>query len=163
MFRNLNRRSFLRVAGALGLSFMFDRSRSPRCAASPGPQGSTVRAWRRSSRGRHVSNAAKKNNANHLYATQLAASLDRAHPGDRSRVVPVVISAALFQSLFRDGRASVDLRHDLRTLADYRALQRCLGGPGAPIQPGCEAGDYDRDGTSDLRDLSVFQRTFTGS
>lgn len=158
----LNRRSFLRVAVAGGLVGALDwlLPSSHRVVASPAVGG--VIAFRRSGRGRHVSNAAKKNNANRLYANFQAAALGLAHPGDRSRVVSVVISAYMFDSLFRGGRVCVDLRHDLHTLADYRALQSCLSGPGVQLPSRCTAADHDGNGTADLRDFARFQQVFTG-
>jgi hypothetical protein len=53
--------------------------------------------------------------------------------------------------LFRDGRVSADLRHDLQTLADYRALQSCLSGPGVQLPPHCAAADRDGNRTRDRR------------
>ena len=70
-----------------------------------------VLAFRRSGRGRHVSNAAKKHNANRLYATREAALADPAHPGDKSKVVQVVISRSRHNALFADGTPIADLRH----------------------------------------------------
>lgn len=72
--------------------------------------GDGVVAFRRSGRGRRISNAAKKQNANRVYATSAAASADAAHPGDRSKIVPVVISRERFDSYFAHGRTVVDLR-----------------------------------------------------
>jgi len=73
------------------------------------PNGGVL-VYRRSGRGRHVSNAAKKKNANVLYATMQAAANDLTHPGDNSKVVQVVISQQLFDQLFGDGSVRADLR-----------------------------------------------------
>ena len=67
-------------------------------------------AYRRSGRGRRISNAAKKHNANRLYATAAAANRDRPHAGDNSKVVAVTIPQSKFDRLFAGGRKSADLR-----------------------------------------------------
>jgi len=162
MILDLTRRSFLRVAAATGLTGAIGWLLPTTRRASATPAGGGVIAYRRSGRGRHVSNAAKRKNANCLYATFQAAAQDSAHLGDRSRVVPVVISASLFSSLFRDGRVTVDLRRDLRTLSDIKALQRCMSGPGVPLTSECATTDQDGNGTADLQDFAALQRTFTG-
>ena len=79
----------------------------------PLPPSQSVIVYRRSGRGRHVSNAAKKHNANHLYATEQAALQDLAHLGDRSKVVMVTISSDMYAKLFPNGKLTADLRHDL--------------------------------------------------
>jgi hypothetical protein len=67
--------------------------------------------YRLSSRGRNISQAAKKHNANKRFASAAAAKSNRAHPGDTSRVVPLVVSASEFNRLFDNGSAQVaDLR-----------------------------------------------------
>ena len=99
----LTRRAFLGLAASLGVVTV---------AGCPPPLHGVV-VYRRSGRGGHVSNAAKKHNANHLYATKLAAILYLAHPGDRSKVVQVTISADRYDKLFGDGSLVADLRHDL--------------------------------------------------
>ena len=60
-----------------------------------------------------MSNAAKKHNANRLYATKEAATRDLAHPGDRSKVVKVTISSTMYAKLFSGGKLTADLRHGL--------------------------------------------------
>ncbi len=65
--------------------------------------------FRLSGRGRRISRAAKAHNANHLFLTIELADNNRAHPGDRSRIVPVKLSAAEFNRLFKK-RKFVDLR-----------------------------------------------------
>ncbi len=162
MIVNLTRRSFLRVAAGTGLTGAIGWLLPVTRRASAAPAGGGVIAYRRSGRGRHVSNAAKMKNANCLYATFAAASQGRAHPGDRSRVVPVVISASLFGSLFRNGRVAVDLRRDMRTLSDIKALQRCMSGPGEPLSSECSTADQDGNGIADLKDFAALQRAFTG-
>ncbi len=81
-------------------------------AGCPRPR-KVVRVFKRSGRGRHVSNAAKKHNANHLYRTLEAALGDPAHPGDKSKVVMVEINRTMFNKLFPGNKQIADLRHDL--------------------------------------------------
>ena len=51
----------------------------------------------------------------------------------------------------------------LVSLTDYRRLSTCLAGPGADsVPPECNALDFDRDNSLDLRDVAGFQRRFTG-
>ena len=76
-------------------------------------KGQGVVVYRRSGRGRRVSNAAKKHNANRLYKNLLAATLDTPHPGDNSKVVKITINRATYDRLFAGGRTVADLRHDL--------------------------------------------------
>jgi len=99
----LTRRGFLGLAASLGVVTTV--------GCPPALHGVVVH--RRSGRRGHVSNAAKKHNANHLYATKLAATLHLAHPGDRSKVVQVTISADRYDKLFGNGSLVADLRHDL--------------------------------------------------
>lgn len=70
-------------------------------------------AYRRSGRGMHVSNAAKKHNANRLYATYEAALADTPHTGDRSKIVMVNVNCATYDKLFPTGKVIADLRRDL--------------------------------------------------
>jgi hypothetical protein len=72
-----------------------------------------VKVFRRSLKGMHGSNAAKKHAANHFYKTRLACALDRAHPGDNANVVEVTISRAFYDRIFRFGGTSADLRQVL--------------------------------------------------
>jgi len=67
-------------------------------------------AFRRSGRDGHVSNAAKKHNANRIYATWDAASLDLPHPGDKSKVVQITLSNQRYAELFTNGNLIADLR-----------------------------------------------------
>jgi len=70
-----------------------------------------VLAYRLSGRGRRVSNAAKSHNANKVFSSPQAADQNRAHPGDTSRVVPITLSVAAFDTLFPAGAQVADLRH----------------------------------------------------
>ena len=100
----LTRRTFLGFTTSVGLMAFFG------CVLPP---GQSVVVYRRSGRGRHVSNAAKKHNANRLYATEQAALLDIPHPGDRSKVVPVTISSEMYNRLFAFNKQVADLRRAL--------------------------------------------------
>ncbi len=103
---NITRREFLVLSGAVTAAAFF----TVRCD-SGGGSGGTVTVFKLSLRGRRGSNAAKKHNANFLFATVEAAEANRAHPGDNSRIVPVVISRARFDRLFNNGNTAVaDLR-----------------------------------------------------
>ncbi|HOD49387.1 MAG TPA: twin-arginine translocation signal domain-containing protein [Candidatus Hydrogenedentes bacterium] len=97
----LTRRAFLVTATTVGAAAM---------SGCPLPQQTAV-VYRRSGRGRHVSQAAKLHNANRLYSNALVAALDKAHPGDTSKVVELTISRRRFRELFGNGRTIVDLRH----------------------------------------------------
>jgi len=69
-----------------------------------------VKVFKRSGKGVHVSNAAKKHNANRLYKTLFAANSDSPHPGDNSYVVELIINRSLFNKLFANGRTIADFR-----------------------------------------------------
>ncbi len=66
--------------------------------------------FRRSTRSKRASQAAKAHAANRLYATAEAAAADSAHPGDNARVVPLNTTAAQYQTYFGSGAVVVDLR-----------------------------------------------------
>ncbi len=100
----LSRRAFLSLAAATGLMVT---------TGCPRRNGNGVKVFRRSGRGRHVSNAAKKHNANMLYATEAAALADLPHPGDKSVVVSLIIHKKLHAKLFPGHKKVADLRHDL--------------------------------------------------
>lgn len=70
-------------------------------------------AFKLSLRGRRGSNAAKNHNANMVFATAAAAEANRAHAGDTSRVVQIVVSADEFDRLFTSRNS---LTADLRKL-----------------------------------------------
>ncbi len=46
---------------------------------------------------------------------------------------------------------------------DFGALAECVAGPNLPYGSGCGCSDLDADGDSDLCDVALFQRVFTGS
>ena len=101
MKNSLTRRTFILAAASAGAATIVG------CPPTPKP----VTVYRRSCRGLHQSNAAKKHSANRLYATVEAAAQDLAHPGDRARVVSLTISKGEYDRLFKNGRLIVDLRH----------------------------------------------------
>lgn len=135
----LSRRDFLALGAALtALGLMGTRRHTPAAAAAT----SSVVIYRLSLRGRRGSNAAKKHNANKRFATQDAADTHRAHPGDRSRIVPITISAAEFQRLF----PSSDI-----TVADLR-----------PTMPIC-TGDCNRNGQVTINELLTMVNSALGN
>lgn len=127
----LTRREFLLVAGALAAGALAPGPAGARAA----PQGlSAARViYRLSLRGRRGSQAAKRHNANLLFASADAADRHRAHPGDRSRVVAVLVNADEFDRLFTGRQSDV---------ADLRAL-------GGPVL----VGDCNRNGTVAIDEL----------
>ena len=100
--RSVSRRMFLAVAAGVGAVAI---------TGCPPAKAEPVVVFKRSGHGRHVSNAAKKHNANHLYSDAVTAAQDLAHPGDKSKVVSQTISRSEFDRLFANGRKIVDLRH----------------------------------------------------
>lgn len=108
---NLTRRDFIKVSSAVAATALITLS----CDGSSGTQnatGNTRTIFRLSARGRRGSQAAKSHNANMRFATIEAADQNRAHLGDHSRIVSLVIRRERFNELFNNGRISVvDLRH----------------------------------------------------
>lgn len=99
--KGLTRREFLAVCAVVVATGLVGLS----CDV-PGPY-----VYRLSLRGRRGSNAARKHNANKVFATEAAANQNRAHPGDRSRIVRVRVSNETFNRFFDGGsRLVVDLR-----------------------------------------------------
>jgi hypothetical protein len=98
---SVTRRAFLHLTAAATLASS---------VGCPRPIRRSVRVFKRSGRGRHVSQAAKKHNANRLYRTESAASADAPHPGDNSKVVAIEISRDRFDELFGPNDTVVDLR-----------------------------------------------------
>jgi hypothetical protein len=112
--RRLSRRGFLAATSTAALTATLT-GLLPGCGGSGGGGGtppvvaSTV-LWRRSTEGRRASRAAKAHAANRLYATELAALSDPAHPGDNAKVVPLDTTRENYLALFGDGSTMVDLR-----------------------------------------------------
>jgi hypothetical protein len=128
----LTRREFLAVAGALAAGTLVPRAAAGGQAAPQGLAGTQV-IYRLSVRGRRGSKAAKLHNANLRFASESAADQHRAHPGDLSRIVAIVVSADEFDRLFTSRNSDVA---DLRT----------LGGP-------AQVGDCNRDGEVVISEL----------
>lgn len=128
----MTRREFLAAGATLAAASLVARRVSAAPSIAGLPVGS-VTIFRLSGRGRRVSRAAKVNNANLRFATIEAANAHLAHPGDRSRVVGIVISADEFDRLFSSRGSDV---------ADLRKL----GGPAV-------VGDCNRNGTVAIDEL----------
>jgi hypothetical protein len=108
----LSRRQFLAAMGsAAAVAALFPLTGCGGGSSSASEdQGLFV--YRLSSRGKRASRASKKHNANMLFATWEEADANRAHPGDRSRIVRVNISPSALDRLFLTPvRDAVDLRH----------------------------------------------------
>ena len=103
----MTRRELLRLAGIMAATQVVG------CGTNF-PQvfggGRGVVVFRRTSRGMHQSQAVKNQNANRLYNSFITAQMDFAHPGDKSKIVPVTISSDLNTALFSNGNQMVDLR-----------------------------------------------------
>ena len=106
----LTRREFLAWSTAAAALGVLSGCGGGASTAENTPGGLEV--YRLSGRGRRISQAAKKHNANKLFSTWADADRNRAHPGDRSRIVRVSISQTEYESLFIiPNRYVVDLRH----------------------------------------------------
>ena len=132
--QQLTRREFLIIGGAVAAGGLA----GGRAAALPAPQGvqgvnGPLLVYRLSVRGRRGSNAAKLHNANLLFATAEAADANRAHPGDRSKVVSIVVNPDEFDRLFTSRGSQI---------ADLRALR-------GPVL----VGDCNRNGEVAINEL----------
>jgi hypothetical protein len=129
--RQLTRREFLIIGGAVAAGGLA----GSRATALPAPQGlnGPVVIYRLSVRGRRGSKAAKLHNANLLFATAEAADANRAHSGDRSRVVSLVVNPDEFDRLFTSRDSLI-------------ADKRSLGGP-------VLVGDCNRNGAVAINEL----------
>jgi hypothetical protein len=106
--KSITRRQFVKVAGVLGVA-QITGCLQP-FPPAPGT-GNGVIAYRRSGRGiKGISLAAKKHNANRVYATSEAAMNDLPHPGDKSRVVHIFMNGDMHARLFANGNNIADLR-----------------------------------------------------
>jgi len=82
------------------------------CGGGPGQeQDGPVEIFALSGRGRRISNAAKKHNANKRFVSFALADANHAHPGDTSQVVSLMVSRAEFRRLFGLTGLVSDLRH----------------------------------------------------
>ena len=109
---NINRRQFLKFSGAVAATaFIGISCDSGGNSQTDGDGFGSIEVYRLSLRGRRGSKAAKSHNANKLFLTPQAADQNRAHPGDNSRIVSVVLSEQKFNELFDGGALEViDLR-----------------------------------------------------
>jgi len=131
----LTRRQFLILGGTVAAGAAVigpGAALAPRKAMAGVPSG-PVYIFRLSLRGRRGSKGAKIHNANMLFATAEAADQHRHHPGDRSRIVQIIVNADEFDRLFTS-RNSV--------IADLREL----GGPAL-------VGDCNKDGKVLINEL----------
>ncbi len=114
----VNRRAFLVTGGTAAAGALIVAPAAAQKAtglAKPGfpppdvdPKGRRI-IYRLSLRGRRGSNFAKRYNASMRFATR--AAVVRAHPGDRSRVVPLTVGVEEYHRLFVSRHALVaDLR-----------------------------------------------------
>ena len=132
MRARLTRRQFLVAAGTVAAGALAPGAARRAVAAPQGPPAPRT-AFRLSVRGRRGSNAAKLHNANFRFATESAADQHRAHPGDLSRIVAIVVSADEFDRLFTSRGSEI---------ADLRKLR----GP-------AQVGDCNRDGQVAIDEL----------
>jgi hypothetical protein len=115
---HVSRRQFLFASGALAATSL---TSLPAVAEPPG-SAAPCTIYRLSLRGRRGSRAAKAHNANLRFATQATADASRAHPGDHSRIVPLVISGDEYRRLFADRNSLVA---DLRRLGGSSLVGDC--------------------------------------
>ena len=108
----LTRRQFLALSGTAAVVAALLPLTGCGGTASSTAEAQGLFVYRLSTRGKRASQASKQHNANMLFATWEAADTNRAHPGDRSRIVRVNISPSRFERLFQvPAREVVDLRH----------------------------------------------------
>jgi len=164
---HLTRRQFLILGGTVAAGTAVigpGAALAPRKAAAGVPAG-PVNIFRLSLRGRRGSKSAKIHNANLRFATAEAADLHRAHLGDNSRIVQIVVSADEFDRLFTSRNTEMaDLRElggpalvgdcnkDGRVLIDelIRGVNIALGG--TPVTA-CTPFDRSRDGMVTVDEL----------
>jgi hypothetical protein len=128
----LTRREFLVIGGTIAAGTFAVGPASALSSAQGAPAGPHV-IYRLSLRGRRGSKSAKIWNANLRFATMLAANQNRAHPGDNSRIVQIVVSADEYDRLFTSRNSEV---------ADLRSV-------GGPVL----VGDCDRNGSVVINEL----------
>ena len=104
----LTRRTFLAATGAIGVGVLAG------CGGSSGSSPAAVdqtKAYALSTRNvSSASNAAKAHAANKRFLTPEIADANRAHPGDKSKIVPLDISPTTWNLWFGGGNPIVDLR-----------------------------------------------------
>lgn len=160
----LSRRDFLR-SGSLALGALIQGigllGTDRLLASSPGgdPTPPPVPVFQLSVRGRRGSNASKKHNHFHFFASPEAADSHRAHDGDNSRIVSMLVSEKLHFSLFTQRGTAI---------ADVRNLERIepfpLPGAPGPADAIFKRGDVDGSGEVDLNDaVNSLNFLFNGS
>ena len=103
MAPRFTRREFVQMTVAVGTAAAL--------TACPRITGKARMVFKRSGYHKKVSNAAKSHNANFLYSDRQVAVNNPAHPGDRSKVVWLMISEDRYNQLFPFlGSPIVDLR-----------------------------------------------------
>ncbi|UCG38959.1 MAG: twin-arginine translocation signal domain-containing protein [bacterium] len=108
----MTRRQFLAASGAAAVVLALAPLAGCGGGSSRKSEAQGLFVYRLSSRGKRASRASRKHNANMLFATWEAADANRAHPGDRSRIVRVNISPLRYRQLFTlPGSTVTDLRH----------------------------------------------------
>ena len=106
---NPTRRAFLAAAGAVAAVAVVGCGSGD--TFTPIPTVDQTKAWRLSTRDvASASNAAKLHAANWRFLSGTVADGCRAHPGDRSNIVPIDISPRTWQLWFGGGATKVDLR-----------------------------------------------------
>jgi hypothetical protein len=127
----LTRRQFLIIGGTVAAGTL---AAGPAKAVKASQSGLAPQtAFKLSLRGRRGSKAGKNHNANMLFATAAAADANRAHPGDNSQVVQIIVSADEFDRLFTSRNSLV---------ADLRKLR-------GPVH----VGDCDKNGKVSIDEL----------
>jgi hypothetical protein len=160
-FTSLSRREFFGVVAALTAWGLIGTQRRTQAIIEA---NAGVMIYRLSLHGRRGSNAAKKHNANKRFATAEAADTHRAHPGDHSRVVPIIIGAAEFDRLFPSPDVTVaDLRTTLpictgdcnrnHQVTVDEVLTMVDGALGSKPVTACTAGDPGRDGAFTIDEI----------
>jgi hypothetical protein len=131
----LSRREFLIIGGTVAAGALVGGGAAavPAAALAPRGAGTPRMIFKLSLRGRRGSIAGKLHNANLLFATSAAADANRAHPGDNSRIVQIVVSEDEFDRLFTSRGSEI---------ADLRQLR-------GPVQ----VGDCNRDGRVAIDEL----------
>ena len=108
--RGLSRRTFLIATGAVSIGVLTG------CGGGGSGGSDTAvdrtKAYQLSTRGvASASNAAKAHAANKRFISPAVADANRAHPGDKSKIVPIDIKPTTWDLWFGGGNGVVDLRN----------------------------------------------------
>ena len=110
MNHRLSRRGFLLASGAASITILAGCGGGDSFAPMSAAVDQT-KMWRLSTREvSSASNAAKAHAASKRFVSPAAAEAGRAHPGDKSRIVPLDISPTIWEQYFGSGAVMVDLR-----------------------------------------------------